>query len=312
MMLVADQITKYYGQRRALDQLSISIDAGEVVGFVGPNGAGKTTALKILGGAIAPSAGRLHIDGVDCRRFPRELRRRVGFLPDRPPLYNEMSVRAMLAYSARLNGLGPARSRQRVDEVLEICALESVSEDLVAWLSHGYRQRVGIAQAIVHEPQLLILDEPTSGLDPRQIVEARKLLQQLARRHTVLVSSHILAELEQSCDRFLFLHQGRIIAKGGAEELRAQLPLGQFRVSGSGKPAEAVEIASGCAGLQDVALADSRAGQYELHARALDDAAREQLVARLVEAGLGVARLESTDASRLESVFLELTREAAA
>ncbi len=312
MMLVADQITKYYGQRRALDQLSIGIEAGEVVGFVGPNGAGKTTALKILGGAIAPSAGQLSIDGVDCRRYPRELRRRVGFLPDRPPLYNEMSVRAMLAYSARLNGLDHARSNRRVEEVLEICALGSVSEDLVAWLSHGYRQRVGIAQAIVHEPQLLILDEPTSGLDPRQIVEARKLLQQLARRHTVLVSSHILAELEQSCDRFLFLHQGRIIAQGGAEELREQLPLGQIRISGSGKPAQALEVASGCPGLEDLSLADSPAGRYALHARARDEATRERLVSLLVEAGLGVAQLESADASKLESVFLELTREAAA
>ena len=311
-MLTADQLSKYYGQRHALDGVSFRIETGEVIGFVGPNGAGKTTVLKILSGALAASSGRILLNGVDDDATPETLRARVGFLPDRPPLYNEMTVTAMLTFAARLNGYPNDRVEPRVSEVLAICQLEAVQNDLVAWLSHGYRQRLGIAQAIVHEPQLLILDEPTSGLDPRQIVEVRNLLRALARQHTILVSSHILAELEQCCDRFLFLHHGRIIAQGDAAQLRRQLPLGQFQVIGHGVPEHAVRVARGCPGISDVRLADADAGHYAFTARAYSEDSRESLVAALVAQGFGVGTVANLDGNQLESVFLQLTADSQA
>ena len=182
-MITADKVSKYYGARRALADVGFSIAEHEVVGFLGLNGAGKTTVLKILCGLLIPSAGKVLVDGVDGIATPRELRKKIGFLPDRPPLYPELTVRQMLTYAGRLNGVAPARIASRVDEVMALADLSDVADDMVEWLSHGYRQRVGIAQAIVHEPRLVVLDEPISGLD----------LEQSSQRFEILVRGDVTA-----------------------------------------------------------------------------------------------------------------------
>lgn len=306
-MIEAVGVSKYYGARRALSEVSFSIQQGEVVGFLGLNGAGKTTVLKVLCGLLVPSAGKVTVDGVDGVETPRELRKRIGFLPDRPPLHPEMTVRQMVAYAARLCGLPTERVTARVGEVLALCGLSDVADDLIEWLSHGYRQRVGIAIAVAHEPKLVVLDEPISGLDPAQIVAMRGLIRGLKEKHTVLISSHILSEISHTCDRILVLHQGRIVAQGNEASLAAGLsaPV-EILARGSVGDAERAELArlEGVSGLEVEAAGP---GLVRLRARLASDAAREQLVATLVQRGLGVRSVADSQTG-LESVFLKLTQ----
>ena len=291
-MIEAVEVSKYYGARRALADVSFSIQQGEVVGFLGLNGAGKTTVLKVLCGLLVPSAGRVTVDGVDGIEAPRELRKRIGFLPDRPPLFPEMTVHQMVAYAARLCGLPAERVDRRVAEVLELCGIADVADDLIEWLSHGYRQRVGIAIAVAHEPKLVVLDEPISGLDPAQIVAMRGLIRGLKEKHTVLISSHILSEISHTCDRILVLHQGRIVARGQlADVAKADLAHQE--------------------GVAELEAADVGEGLVRLRARLASDAARELLVATLVQRGFGVRTVADTEVG-LESVFLKLTKGAEA
>ena len=308
-MIVADRVSKLYGARRALDDVSFEIGQGEVVGFLGLNGAGKTTVLKILCGVLWPSSGRVRVDGHDSIEEPRAVRARSGFLPDSPPLYGEMTVRAMLRYTGRLNGLAPAQIDARVEAVIGTCQLVEVADDLVAWLSHGYRKRVGIAQAIIHEPALVILDEPTGGLDPEQIVGMRGLIRGLAERHTVLISSHILSEIERTCDRLLVLHEGRIVAQGTEEELlRGASASERLELTLRGDAARAAAVARGIAGASGIETADLGDGLLRLAVQLPADGASDALVKALVEAGIGVRRVAEARGSGLESVFLALTR----
>src|SRR5580693_6841591 len=210
---------KYYGERRAIGPLSCSIAGGEIVGLLGLNGAGKTTTLRILACDLLPSAGTVTVDGIDVVERPHEVRGRIGYLPDTPPLYPEMTVRGYLHFAARLRGLSRAEADRRVPEVEELTEVDGVSQDPISSLSHGFRQRVGIAQAIVHRPRLLVLDEPITGLDPVQIVEMRELLRSLKGEHTILLSSHILSEISETCDRILVIKDGQIAAAGTEAEL---------------------------------------------------------------------------------------------
>ena len=306
-MIVAERVSKLYGARWALDDVSFEIGAGEVVGFLGLNGAGKTTVLKILCGVLWPSAGRVRVGGFDSIEQPREVRRRSGFLPDQPPLYPEMTVRAMLRYTGLLNGVPGDRIGPRVEAVLETCQLREVADDLVGWLSHGYRKRVGIAQAIIHEPALVILDEPTAGLDPQQIVGMRGLIRSLAEQHTVLISSHILSEIERTCDRLLVLHEGRIVAQGGEEELlRSAAATGRVEITLRGDAERARAVAGAVPGVGGLAVEALDDGLL-LSAQA-PGVATEALVAALAGAGLGVRRVAEARGAGLEAVFLELTR----
>lgn len=306
-MIEAVNIFKHYGAHAALDGVSFRIAPGEVVGFLGLNGAGKTTMLKVLCGLLLPSAGQVRVFDVDGVADPLALRKNIGFLPDRAPLYGEMSVREMLTYAGRLNGVDGARIKGRVNEVLGLASLEAVADDLVETLSHGYRQRVGIAQAIVHEPRLVVLDEPISGLDPAQIVAMRSLIRGLTEKHTVLLSSHILGEISQTCDRILVLHAGRIVAQGTEAELtvgghkRAEIV-----ARGSLSELEKHELLriDGVADVEAIAMPD---GLIRLRARFGSNQVRERLVWALVQAGFGIRTVMDLE-SDLEAVFMKLTR----
>lgn len=218
-MIRASNLTKLYGARRALGPVSFEIADGETVGFLGLNGAGKTTALRILACDLRPSAGTIDVGGVDAIAEPHEVRKRIGFLPENPPIYMDMSVIEYLTYAGELRSMSKADVKRRLPEVLEITDLKDVAYDVIGTLSHGYRQRVGVGQAIIHQPKFLILDEPTRGLDPVQIVEMRNLIHDLKQNHTVLISSHILTEISQTCDRLLVLGKGQMLAEGSESEL---------------------------------------------------------------------------------------------
>lgn len=218
-MIRASNLSKFYGGKRALGPVSFEINDGETVGFLGLNGAGKTTALRILACDLRPSAGTIEVGGVDAIADPHEVRKRIGFLPENPPVYGEMSVADYLRFAGELRGMTKLEVKKRLPEVLEVVDLGDVANDLIDTLSHGYRQRVGVAQAIIHQPKFLILDEPTRGLDPVQIVEMRNLIHDLKQNHTVLISSHILTEISQTCDRLLVLGKGKLLGVGSEADL---------------------------------------------------------------------------------------------
>ncbi|HWU90582.1 MAG TPA: ABC transporter ATP-binding protein [Kofleriaceae bacterium] len=218
-MIRAKNLTKFYGGKRALGPISFEIEDGKTFGFLGLNGAGKTTALRILACDLRPSAGTIEVGGVDVVAEPHEVRKKIGFLPETPPLYTDMAVVDYLAFAGEIRGMSRADVKRRMGSVLEVTDLGEVQDDPIGTLSHGFRQRVGVAQAIIHNPKFIILDEPTRGLDPVQIVEMRKLIHNLKEKHTVLISSHILTEISQTCDRLLVLGRGRVLGVGTEAEL---------------------------------------------------------------------------------------------
>jgi len=220
-MIRASNLSKFYGGKRALGPVTFEINDGETVGFLGLNGAGKTTALRIMACDLRPSGGTIEVGGVDAVADPHEVRKRIGFLPENPPLYTDMIVSDYLRFAGELRGMSKDEVKRRLPEVLEVTDIDDVASDQIGTLSHGYRQRVGVAQAIIHDPKFLILDEPTRGLDPMQIVEMRNLIHDLKQNHTVLISSHILTEISQTCDRLLVLGHGRIIGAGSETDLAA-------------------------------------------------------------------------------------------
>jgi len=305
-MIQVEQLSKYYGARAAIRNLSFRIESGEVVGFLGLNGAGKTTTLRILGGALLPTSGTVKLDGQDLATAPRTVRGRIGFLPETPPLYEEMTVGEYLAFVARLRGLPAERTGARVVESEERVGLRPLHDEPIATLSHGFRQRVGVAQALVHDPEVLLLDEPANGLDPVQNVEMRSLIRSLRGDHTVLVSSHILPEIAQTCDRLLVVRDGELVAQGSETELEERLGLGAGVELEMAGPAEAVAIAlRRLEGVRSVTLQTGSAGRTLLKIDA-DDALRPQISRAAVAAGAELYRLDvSTD--RLESLFLRLT-----
>lgn len=228
-MIEASDLTRYYGPTRALDTINLSVRRGEVMGFLGPNGAGKTTTMKILAGLLAPTAGTVRIGGIDMLEEPTRAKALVGYLPESPPLYDEMTVVEYLDYLATLRGVPSRRRREAVARAMERCGLTGVTNRLLRNLSKGFRQRTGIAQAIVHGPEVVILDEPTVGLDPIQVREIRALIRELGGEHSVLLSTHILPEVQMTCNRVALISQGRIVAEDTLEGLINQAS-GQPRI----------------------------------------------------------------------------------
>lgn len=304
-MIIADHLTKYYGPRAAVSDLSFRIERGEVVGLLGRNGAGKTTTLKILSGLLVPTSGRVAIDGLEMREHPERVRAQIGFLPEVPPLYPEMTIEAYLRFAAQLKGARRDLAA-KIERALAATDLLEVRYELIGTLSQGFQRRVGIAQAVVHEPALVLLDEPTSSLDPVQVVHMRKLIRGLAARHTVLVSSHLLAEVHQLCDRILVLAQGRLVAEGSEAELGGRVAAGialELEVRGSaGALAAAL---GGFAGVRRHEIHDLGGGVVRAGIELATDA-REELARALIQAGLGLRRLERVQLE-LENIFLSLT-----
>ncbi|MDB6111395.1 MAG: transporter related-protein [Pedosphaera sp.] len=220
LMIEVSNLTKRYAGHTAVSGISFTVERGEIVGLLGSNGAGKSTTMRILSCYMPATSGTVRVAGYDVFTQADEVRRRIGYMPENNPLHPEMRVREYLKFRARLKGLGWRRSRERVDVVLEQCALTDVSRKIIGNLSKGYKQRVGLADALVHEPELIILDEPTIGLDPRQIRSVRQLIKDLARTHTVLISTHILSEVEITCSRVLILHEGKILAADTPDNLQ--------------------------------------------------------------------------------------------
>ena len=220
MSITVQNLTKAYGEQKAIDDISFNVKTGEILGFLGPNGAGKTTTMKIITCYMPPNSGTVEVDGLDIFDHSLEVRRKIGYLPEMNPLYHDMNVVDYLEYSAQLHGMKGASVKHRTKEMVRLCGLESVRHKDIGELSKGYRQRVGLAQAMIHEPDVLILDEPTSGLDPNQIVEIRNLIKQLGRAKTVILSTHILSEVQATCGRVLIINEGKIVADGSPEQLQ--------------------------------------------------------------------------------------------
>jgi ABC-2 type transport system ATP-binding protein len=306
-MIEVKDLTKYYGENAAIRDLTFNIDRGEVIGFLGLNGAGKSTTLKILGCVLLPTAGDVRVDGIEIAKAPHEIRRRIGFLPDSPPLYNEMTVGRYLTFAAQLRGVAGGETAARVAEAEEKTATRHVHDELISSLSHGFRQRVGVAQALVHNPKLLILDEPTSGLDPLQIIEMRSLIRNLRGAHTILLSSHILSEISQTCDRLLVIQDGEIVAQGTEQELASRMGAGgsvEVEVA-SAAGRRVVDLASTVPGVTGASVVREADGVVLVRMQASADL-RPKIARVLVNGGLDLLRIDR-GAAQLESIFLQLT-----
>lgn len=241
-MIEVNNLTKRYGDLVAVDSVSFRVDQGQILGFLGPNGAGKTSTMRMITGFMPPTGGSVRVDGFDTVEDSMEVRRRIGYLPENPPLYPEMSVRDYLRFVARLKGLPRAEVSTAVDRATDICGLDHMQGRLTGHLSKGYRQRVGLAQALIHDPQVLILDEPTIGLDPRQIIDIRKLIRTLGGDRTVILSTHILPEVTQVCERVVIINDGAVATEGTLEDLTQGRSLEQVfldAVSGDGTSRDA-------------------------------------------------------------------------
>ncbi len=308
-MIVVENLTKNYGLTQALKGISFEVKRGEIVGFLGPNGAGKSTTMKILTGYLLPTSGRATVDQLDVVDDSLSVRRRLGYLPESTPLYTEMLVREYLRFAAEIRGV-PARDvRAAVDRVVDTCGLSVVTGKSILELSKGFRQRVGLAQAMVHTPDVLILDEPTSGLDPNQIVEVRSLIMRLGQEHTVILSTHYLQEVEASCSRIIIVSQGRIVADDSRDNLVARIPARCLRVRIKGPP-ENVErqLRELFPGKPVAELGrDGQYAAYRIECGSSRDTAPEEALAELVQKNRwGLAELVRESAT-LEDVFRSLT-----
>jgi len=300
--LSAQNLVRSYGKHLAVDGISIEVRRGEVLGLLGPNGAGKTSTMQMITGNLAPSAGAVRICGIDLLEDPVAAKARIGYLPETPPLYRELNVSEFLHYAARLRCVPRARCAAAVERALARCGLGEVSRKLIGALSKGYQQRVGIAQAIVHEPELVILDEPTVGLDPNQILDIRALVRELGNSHSVMLSTHILSEVEAVCDRVQILHHGRAVFASSIAGLR-EFQRGRTVMLSLQRP-PAVEVLRAMPG---VAAADAEGdGRFRLRFAADADPTAE-IVSRAGREDWGLRELAPAQTS-LEEVFVQLTR----
>lgn len=304
-MIEVSHLTKAYGPRVAVDDLSFSVKKGEIVGFLGPNGAGKTTTMKILTGFMPATSGEAKVCGYDVLDDPIEVKRNVGYLPETPPVYLEMTVRDYVEYAARLRGVPKSEAASAAATAIEKTAIGDVRERLIGNLSKGYRQRVGLAQAIVHDPQLLILDEPTVGLDPKQIIEIRELIKSLRGNHTVILSSHILPEVTATCDRIIVINKGKVVAEDTIDRLTGDLRRGRsFRLDCQTPHEEGIQAIRSIAGVNEIKT-DGSSLKIEIANDAAD--IRAQILETAVTQKMGALEFAAESVS-LEDIFVELTQ----
>jgi len=306
-MIEVNDLTKYYGDFPAIENVTFTVNKGEVLGFLGPNAAGKTTTMRILTGFMPPTSGSARIAGFDVVDQSLEVRRRIGYLPETVPLYTEMSVKDYLDFMGRIRGMSKQWRRRRISDVIGICRLEEYGSSLIGKLSKGFRQRVGIAQAILHEPDVLIMDEPTIGIDPIQVVETRNLIKGFGGEHTVILSTHILPEVSMVCDRVIIINEGQVVAIDRVENLSERLKgTERIEVDIRGPFAQVMTALRDIPGVQDV----TRTGKEDVGSYSIESASGEELgeqIANLVlQRGWGLLRLQPIQMS-LEEIFLRLT-----
>jgi ABC-2 type transport system ATP-binding protein len=309
-VIEVQNLTKRYGRVTAVDDISFRVERGEILGFLGPNGAGKTTTMRILTGYMPATQGKAIVAGFDVFDQPIEAKRRTGYLPETPPLYPDMTVHEYLSFVAKIKGVPPAERRQRVQQVMVRTRVDDMASRLTSKLSKGYRQRVGLAQALIHNPDVLILDEPTAGLDPKQIIETRQLIKQLAGDHTIILSTHILPEVSQTCERVVIINKGRVVAVDTPDNLTARLQGSQtMYVQIDANGADAVSALGRVPGVTRVVESDRKAGivGYEVEGERGRDIRRD-LARAVVGSNWGLLELRPMRMS-LEEIFLTLTTE---
>lgn len=316
-MIHASNLSKRFGEVRALDRVSFEVQKGEVVGFLGPNGAGKSTTMRILTCFLAPTTGTAKVRGVDVFDDPLEVRRSLGYLPQRAPLYTDMGVRDYLEFVGQIRGLSPAQFRKNLESVIEVCGLAQVLGKDIGTLSHGYRQRVGLGQALLHDPQILILDEPTADLDPNEKAEVIRYIKDIGRDRTVLLSTHNLAEVEEACARAIIVSKGRVVADGALEDIRARTGSVRYVISIdekkglTGAAPKYAEVEAALGGIAGVIRArelptDDSAHKLEL-AGGKDSDLRAEIFRLAVDKGWILLELRR-DAQSLDAVFRDLTK----
>jgi ABC-2 type transport system ATP-binding protein len=310
-VIEVQHLTKRYGRVTAVDDVSFRVERGEILGFLGPNGAGKTTTMRILTGYMPATEGRASVAGLDIFDKPIEAKRRIGYLPETPPLYPDMTVREYVDFVARIKGVPSKERRERVDSVMKRAHVADMADRHCAKLSKGYKQRVGLAQALVHNPEVLILDEPTAGLDPKQIIETRDLIRNLAGDHTIILSTHILPEVSQTCQRVVIINQGRVVAVDTPDNLTARLRGAEtLYVQVDAGSADVAPALASLPGVIRVVPADARnavVGAYEVESERGSDIRRD-LARTIVNSGWGLLELRPMRMS-LEEVFLQVTTE---
>jgi ABC-2 type transport system ATP-binding protein len=307
-MIEVDKLTKRYGRTTAVDGISFKVQRGEILGFLGPNGAGKTTTMRILTCYLPPTEGTARVAGYDVFEDPLEVKKRVGYIPETPPLYPDLDVETYLAFCSRIKGVPSAQRQARIDDAVEKVRIGDVRRKLIGRLSKGYRQRVGLAQAILHNPDVLILDEPTAGLDPKQIIETRELIKALGGEHTIVLSTHILPEVSMTCGRVVIINQGRVMAEGTPESLTQRFA-GQatVRLDVRGEEEPVVAAIRGVEGVVSLRPLKGDPGTISVEVEAdVGRDIRADLARGLVAAGLDLLGLKEVAAS-LEEVFLHLT-----
>jgi len=307
-VIEVQHLTKRYGRVTAVDDVSFRVERGEILGFLGPNGAGKTTTMRVITGYMPPTEGRVVVAGFDVFDQPIEAKRRMGYLPETPPLYPDMTVREYLAFVARIKGVAAGERKARVEKAMARTRVTDMKDRHCGKLSKGYRQRVGLAQALLHNPDVLVLDEPTAGLDPKQIIETRQLIQELAGDHTIILSTHILPEVAQTCQRVVIINKGRVVAVDTPANLTRQLSGAEtMYVLVDGGDASA--LLQGIAGVSRVSVAGQHGSAvgYEVESTRGEDVRRD-LARAVVSQGLGLLELRPLRMS-LEEVFLQVTTE---
>ena len=309
-MIEVQHLTKRYGPVTAVDDISFTVQRGEILGFLGPNGAGKTTTMRVLTGYMPPTEGKAIVAGYDVFEQPIEAKRRTGYLPETPPLYPDMTVRDYLSFVARIKGVPRGERTARINEMMEKTRIADVADRHCGKLSKGYRQRVGLAQAIMHNPEVLILDEPTAGLDPKQIIETRQLIKALAGDHTIILSTHILPEVSQTCQRVVIINRGKVVAVDTPDNLTSRLRGSEtmyLQVDAGG--ADVASVLQRVSGVTRVAITDTKQQTvgYEVDSEAGRDVRRE-LAAAVVGRGWGLLEMRPMRLS-LEEIFLHVTTE---
>lgn len=307
MDIQVENLTKIYGKQKAVDDISFTVRTGEVLGFLGPNGAGKTTTMKAITSFLVPTAGRINVGKYSVADDPESVKKHIGYLPENNPLYSEMPVIDYLRFTAELQGVPKAKIRERILEMVRLCGLEGEKHKNINELSKGYQQRVGLAQALIHDPDVLILDEPTSGLDPNQIVEIRELIRQIGKEKTVILSSHILAEVEATCDRIMIINKGKIVADGTAKDLRKQAQ-GKEVLQLTIEDGDQNEIFKALQELDSIDIVDfikDRPNAFEIQSKA-DTSSRRDIFNLCVQHKWALLEMTVFE-TKLEDVFRELT-----